>query len=262
MGFFDSFGSTAAGLASGVGGAASTLMQPGMIQDMATGGAYSNAKAVADTNRMQMELADKQMAFQERMSNSAYQRGMEDMRKAGLNPMLAFSQGGASAPSGAMAQLTAPRPGDIGAGLMHSASALATGIPAIKNTQASTESMKAQAETQVDMQAKLRANAIEANSNSALTRAQEQTEYERMQTAREEKKQKKMETRLMEKAQKSREQMAPIKGYVEAVGQAAGAANSAKSVLSPRLSPYESRAAKDKADYWRKKNESMGDPVP
>ena len=38
--------------------------------------------------------------WQEHMSSTAYQRAVEDMKKAGLNPILAFANGGASTPGG------------------------------------------------------------------------------------------------------------------------------------------------------------------
>jgi len=45
--------------------------------------------------------AKSQENFQKRMSNSAYQRQMRDLDRAGLNPMLAAKIGGASTPQGA-----------------------------------------------------------------------------------------------------------------------------------------------------------------
>jgi len=55
------------------------------------------------TNQQNMQNAQTQMAFQKEMSNTSYQRAVEDMKAAGLSPMLAYSQGGASVPTGSMA---------------------------------------------------------------------------------------------------------------------------------------------------------------
>lgn len=98
-------------------------------------------KSANDAN---IAASRRQMEFQERMSSTAYQRATADMQAAGLNPMLAYSQGGASSPVGSMPQIS----NVAAAGLSSAAGAMnmMQSVQAVKQSEAQTELIQAQAE--------------------------------------------------------------------------------------------------------------------
>lgn len=69
------------------------------------GWASGEAEIARRFNQMEAQAA---RDWSERMSSTAYQRTMSDMKAAGLNPLLAYQRGGASTPGSAAASTSAP----------------------------------------------------------------------------------------------------------------------------------------------------------
>ncbi|QGH73556.1 MAG: putative minor capsid protein [Microviridae sp. ctITQ3] len=141
----------------GVPSSANQLFNTSGFTDFIPG--VGDAAAQDKANQQNIALDRMNREWQERMSNTAYQRAMADMKNAGLNPMLAYQQGGASVPSTSAPSVQASSK----TGLASSALSAFTGISAARTSQQNAQTQQMATESSVALNT---ASALEKNAQA------------------------------------------------------------------------------------------------
>lgn len=232
------------------------------VGDIVSGGGVSNTKATEATNAAQIDLARQQTDFQERMANTAHQRQVKDLRAAGINPMLSAQLGGAATPTGALAQLQNPNPGQIGAGIANTAKSIygisqdaqnakstrsvqasqsalneataASTTTTAKETEANTRVLK-QKEREIEAQVKkIKADTIKAKTETVESQTRTGKNIAEMHNTSEDTASRARDNRIKSARESGDTLIAPAKPYIDVVLDSLGAAGSAYKTFKGR----------------------------
>lgn len=140
-------------------------------------GGIFGSQGQEEANSANRAMSQAQMDFQERMSSTSYQRAVKDMQAAGLNPMLAYSQGGASTPAGSTAVMGNKNAAAVSSGM--SALQSANIVAQNKVLDAQAENIKADTVNKVTNNPAIESSARSAGVNATMLEKQlEQYEIE------------------------------------------------------------------------------------
>lgn len=179
---------------------------------IAAGIGYLGQREANQTNR---EIADQNRDFQERMANSAHQRQVKDLKKAGLNPILSVNSGAFTPPGS-----TATVESEAGAGLSSAVEALrlekeiagANSAIALNNSTAMAQGAQATRDQATAMESAQRTLQLKAELPAIAG-----------------------ESAFRQKNAQHNLSTADWQNYVKRFGEAAGAVNSAKDALTPKI---------------------------
>lgn len=151
-----------------------TAMAIGSVASSLIGGLFGSSGAKRQ-NAANLQIAREQMAFQERMSNTAYQRSAADLEAAGLNRILAIGSP-SSSPQGASATMV--NENEMAA---QAAQAMARNIAEIENIQANTAKTMAETDKVPAEINKIKAEIGMINANQAFTHQQTRNKVQELQ---------------------------------------------------------------------------------